>query len=233
MAHLAECFVYAQERVRSQTELMDQSLANARRRFRDGVRQRLQQAGERQFLNLNGIVEGTRKHLGLNEERFHRRMEMVRGSVERTFDARLAHLAATAIKLQDKIRGSQDHEERDLCQRKDVLLAAFTRLIKGQLGILELKTSRFNLPQYERFMDQMLKNLGEKNKRLDALSPELLLARGYSLTRDEQGRILRNADEVQAGQIIYTQLAKGELASVVTKKEDTVDDRRRIEKDDV
>lgn len=83
--------------------------------------------------------------------------------------------------------------------------------------------NRFNLAQYERILDQMLRNLEEKKKRLDALSPEQLLARGYSLSRDEQGCILRNADEVQAGQTIFTQLAKGELASVVTKRDGTGD----------
>lgn len=91
---------------------------------------------------------------------------------------------------------------------------------------MDLKTSRFNLAQYERILDQMLRNMGEKKKRLDALSPEQLLARGYSLTRDEQGRILRSADDVQAGQTIFTQLAKGELASVVTMKEGNGNDRR-------
>jgi exodeoxyribonuclease VII large subunit len=227
VAHLGECSVRLHERVRARTEVAELGLENAGRRVEEGIHRHLQQAEVRQVQSLNGLVQGTRKHLGLHEERFHRRATMFRGVVERVFDTRLGRLATKAVRLQGKLRANCDLTERDLKQRQEKVLAAFERVVDGRLSTLALKTSRFSSARYERILDQMLNNLEEKKKRVDALSPEKLLARGYSLTRDERGHILRSVDEVKTGQTIYTQLAKGELASIVTKKEDNQNDRER------
>ncbi len=52
--------------------------------------------------------------------------------------------------------------------------------------------------------------------RLRLLSPEQVLARGYSITRDAaSGNVIRRAEEVRAGQKLKTRLASGEIGSVV------------------
>jgi len=52
--------------------------------------------------------------------------------------------------------------------------------------------------------------------RLNLLSPDNVLARGYSITTDAaSGRILRAANEARAGQKLKTRLQKGEVRSVV------------------
>ena len=52
--------------------------------------------------------------------------------------------------------------------------------------------------------------------RLRLLSPENVLARGYSITMDEaSGRVLRNAREVRRGQRLKTKLKTGEVRSIV------------------
>jgi exodeoxyribonuclease VII large subunit len=55
--------------------------------------------------------------------------------------------------------------------------------------------------------------------RLDALSPLAILRRGYSLTRDPGGRIIRRAAEVTTGEVIETTLAEGRLRSRVEEVE--------------
>ncbi len=51
---------------------------------------------------------------------------------------------------------------------------------------------------------------------LQALSPLAVLARGYSLTFQADGKTLvRASDEVQAGDRIHTRLAAGEVQSRV------------------
>ena len=50
---------------------------------------------------------------------------------------------------------------------------------------------------------------------LTALSPLQTLARGYSVTRDEQGNALRSVDQVSEGQQIETILQQGRLRSIV------------------
>ncbi len=58
--------------------------------------------------------------------------------------------------------------------------------------------------------------LRQLEKRLNALGPEQVLARGYSLTTDAaSGKVLRDAAKVKPGQQLKTRLAKGEVTSFV------------------
>lgn len=53
-------------------------------------------------------------------------------------------------------------------------------------------------------------------ERLRLLSPQHVLARGYSITRDaETGRVIRRAAETRVGQNLRTRLQEGEIRSVV------------------
>jgi exodeoxyribonuclease VII large subunit len=54
---------------------------------------------------------------------------------------------------------------------------------------------------------------------LNALNPLAVLGRGYSITRDGNGKIIRAADEVAKGQELYTILGKGKVASTVVEAE--------------
>jgi exodeoxyribonuclease VII large subunit len=51
--------------------------------------------------------------------------------------------------------------------------------------------------------------------RLNALSPLAVLERGYSITRDAAGRVLKDAARVKEGDVILSRLASGELRSRV------------------
>ena len=50
--------------------------------------------------------------------------------------------------------------------------------------------------------------------RLDLLNPYAVLTRGYSITTDADGRVVRRADAVRPGDRLTTRLAEGEVASV-------------------
>jgi exodeoxyribonuclease VII large subunit len=60
-------------------------------------------------------------------------------------------------------------------------------------------------------LDQLGAVLGERN-------PELILSRGYSITRDAAGRILRDASAVPLNSALSIRLAKGELGATVRDK---------------
>jgi exodeoxyribonuclease VII large subunit len=53
---------------------------------------------------------------------------------------------------------------------------------------------------------------------LAGLSPEGVLGRGYSITRDAQGRVVSDASAVKEGDRLTTMLARGSLESEVRKK---------------
>jgi exodeoxyribonuclease VII large subunit len=53
---------------------------------------------------------------------------------------------------------------------------------------------------------------------LASLDPAAVLARGYSITRDGAGAVLRDASRLRDGERLLTTLARGEVESRVTKK---------------
>jgi len=53
---------------------------------------------------------------------------------------------------------------------------------------------------------------------LEHLSPEAVLARGYSITRDADGQILRDASSLETGDGIVVRLHRGELDATVTAR---------------
>jgi exodeoxyribonuclease VII large subunit len=68
--------------------------------------------------------------------------------------------------------------------------------------------------------------LAQRGRRLEALSPELVLARGYSITLDEAGHVLRSAADTAAGRPIEVRLATGALAATVDEVHAETTDRR-------
>jgi exodeoxyribonuclease VII large subunit len=50
---------------------------------------------------------------------------------------------------------------------------------------------------------------------LSALSPEATLKRGFSITRDAQGKVLTSSQQARTGDLLRTQLAEGEIQSEV------------------
>jgi len=54
---------------------------------------------------------------------------------------------------------------------------------------------------------------------LTSLDPQAVLGRGYSITRDGAGRVLRDAAQAREGELILTTLARGAIQSQVKKRE--------------
>ena len=75
----------------------------------------------------------------------------------------------------------------------------FNSLSEKQKAILKTKKQKINLLQ----------------EKLIALNPSQILNRGYSITFNEQGEAIDNADKLDEGQIVTTQLAKGKFKSRV------------------
>jgi exodeoxyribonuclease VII large subunit len=122
------------------------------------------------------------------------RAEMARLSPSRQLQLRRDHLRG----LEGRLQGAA---ERALRQRVTAL--------DGRRGPQRLR----------RAVEERLRGaeagLAQRGRRLEALSPDLVLARGYSITLDEAGHVLRSAAGTAAGRSIQVRLAVGALAATV------------------
>lgn len=66
-----------------------------------------------------------------------------------------------------------------------------------------------------RAMAEAERSLASVEAQVRALDPARALARGWSITRTADGRVLRSAEEVSAGDVLVTQLGTGEVRSTV------------------
>ena len=63
--------------------------------------------------------------------------------------------------------------------------------------------------------------LEQMTLQLDAINPLSVLARGYSLTTDESGKLLSDCISVKQGDKIVSRLQTGKVISVVESTEET------------
>ncbi|MDT8427226.1 MAG: exodeoxyribonuclease VII large subunit [Pseudomonadales bacterium] len=70
-----------------------------------------------------------------------------------------------------------------------------------------------------RFLQQQATRLHALGRSLDSVSPLQTLHRGYSITRDQTGQVLRHNKNLSPGQLITTQLESGKILSKITELE--------------
>ena len=87
----------------------------------------------------------------------------------------------------------------EIKNQKSMVMNLFNSLLEKQKIVLRNKKQDINLMQ----------------EKLIALNPSQILNRGYSITFNEQGEAIDNADKLDEGQIVTTQLAKGKFKSRV------------------
>lgn len=87
--------------------------------------------------------------------------------------------------------------------------------LTGQRGNLDLLAATMR-GVLERRMLQENHRMELLEHRVDAVNPEKLLQRGYSITRSN-GRVVRSPEQLKAGDEIETTMEKGIIKSVVTK----------------
>ena len=110
----------------------------------------------------------------------------------------------------------------DSLQRLDDLQTGLLRNVKTAVRARQLQwenlAGRFWRARPTHAVKLRREALRQLEKRLLALGPEQVLARGYSITTDAaSGRVVRAAAAVQPGQILRTRTAQGEITSRATE----------------
>lgn len=143
------------------------------------------------------------------------RLRQVLPALVRVPSERLARCRAELARLSPLQQIAR--REEALGARGERLALSTERLVRDRLGGL---TQRRVLEQTEKALEARFRTLAatldERLRRLDALSPESVLTRGYSITQDEiSGQVIRSAGDTAAGRRITVRLAAGGLRATV------------------
>ncbi|MDZ7676872.1 MAG: exodeoxyribonuclease VII large subunit [Acidimicrobiales bacterium] len=150
-------------------------------------------ARDRADVAFDGIIVAADRALRREAERLDRlaaRTSTAAAGATRAEHARIDHLEA---RLRRAPVGRLERDERALEQARRRLRSA----------------TRRTLDDAERAIDVLA-------TRTSAVDPERALARGWSITRDERGTVVRSAADVATGMTIRTTVADGTVTSTVT-----------------
>jgi len=115
-----------------------------------------------------------------------------------------------------RARGCLREHDRALHYARSRLQVAPASLLSRAAGSISQRASRL-VPSATARLATSDAQLEGRRRLLGAYDPTRTLARGWSLTTDENGRILRTVGEVSNGAMITTRMIDGELRSTVTE----------------
>ena len=177
-----------------------QFIADAGRRLRQLVRQRLE-------LQRDELLQLTHRLV-----RVHPRRQL-REKAQRVDEFQTALLRCVRQGCRDQRMKWQALQQRLARLKPSAVLA----LRRDRLRRLERRLRE----QSSRLLDRKRNVLDPLQARLRLLSPDNVLARGYSITTDDAtGQVLRAMSEVRPGQRLRTRLKAGEIRSVVEPSQD-------------
>jgi exodeoxyribonuclease VII large subunit len=130
----------------------------------------------------------------------------------------LAHQATRLTRAHPRRKFQNWQQQLDDLQ-SDMSLRLKHRVRHSQT-VLQNLWERLHRIRPSQFLKQRREQLRQIERRLNALGPQQVLARGYSITTDAaSGKVLRDAKKVKPGQKINTRLKTGEITSRVEKSE--------------
>ena len=171
---------------------------------------RLEVATSALVTGSTGLLEGAGRHLD------QQAATLVAGSRAELRGAG-ARLAGSVRGLEQLSRARLRRERRDLDARTDVLDRSARRATLPA-ATARLERAHEALARLARVpLDRAARSLEVAEARLAAVDPAVQLARGFSVTRDVDGRIVRSVAEVAPGAGLTTQLLDGQLVSTVDR----------------
>jgi exodeoxyribonuclease VII large subunit len=160
----------------------------------------------------------------INYKMLHARsdwQEIALSPVFTEFPQRLKEWEYEIEDLRDKLSDALTERLKNKKNRLEILsnrlsplkLASNVSEKKTRLALLRQK----NISAMKNVCDDKDEKLKIRMASLDALSPLAVLRRGFSVTENEKGKILRSADDVKADEKVKIRLAQGKIeAKVIT-----------------
>ena len=169
-------------------------MVQLQRRMRRLVSERMQ----RSEMALHALRRGVMRRDGdrlLREPMM--RLDSMRSRIQQAVKASMDEWQAKLNSLRVSHRGQ--HPSRVLERRQESLVQLQRRM--GRAG--------------EEVLQQHRKRLDRLRDLLRALGPESAFQRGFSITLDARGKVVRSFDDLKAGDLLRTKLADGEVSSTV------------------
>ena len=130
-----------------------------------------------------------------------------------SMDSAADELEMLASRLHEGVRNLLQQEQRRLSGYKNrIPSAAYHRISDAKMALLTVRKDVVQAVTSSLFRHRHRMELLQQ--RLADASPEKLLARGYSITLKD-GKVVKNADELQENDMITTRLRNGEVVSIV------------------
>lgn len=139
-------------------------------------------------------------------------------------------VAVSQMEIEERLTSTMDRMQRAMTHKTSAARLQLERLSPTQLTLRLQRTAderRYALGQMLDKMDRQLTGaIGQKRDRLAALgqmleqvSPLSTLNRGYTITRDEMGKIVKTVDDVNSGDRIQIEMADGSVRCSVDQTE--------------
>jgi exodeoxyribonuclease VII large subunit len=93
----------------------------------------------------------------------------------------------------------------------------FTRHLRLKRAALQQREQPLQ-NEFRRLLAERRNRLAQTEAVLSERSPRAILERGYSITRDTDGKVVRDAAQVAIGADVSIQLARGELTASVRER---------------
>ncbi|MCH8538982.1 MAG: exodeoxyribonuclease VII large subunit [Alkalimonas sp.] len=124
----------------------------------------------------------------------------------------------------DELTGQLQRRMQQRLQQAQLQQASAERQLTQLSPLKTLQQQQRNLQQLQRQLSRAMQQRWQQQQqgwqllmaRLDTVSPLATLARGYSISFDEQGKVINSAEQVNVGQAVTSRLASGEFQSTIT-----------------
>jgi exodeoxyribonuclease VII large subunit len=155
----------------------------------------------------------------LLDRRRHATVTGTRTQLDRHAD-RLAHRTGS---LRSSVRSQVETHERTLVAKGSGLSRSALRSVGAGEDVLVARRRRLATEPGRRLANEDLR-VAQWRRLLGAYDYQRQLERGYSVTRDADGRVVRSATGIGSGDLLFTRLSDGVVVSAVTDDDDgTID----------
>jgi len=124
------------------------------------------------------------------------------------------HLVARRSLIGRTVNGLLARHESSRVERRARVASAATHLVRAQRIELTRRTSLLRRAATIS-QEQYLQSVRQRSDLLRAFSPDRQLARGWTILRDVEGKVLRSIGQVKVGERVIARVADGEIGATV------------------